>query len=119
MIPKTIVEHDKSGLEMVLDAMDELLEEKFIEGIKSKHHNAYEIEQSQKRWESICIKAEIEASKGIWRTKDGRVLKVEEMETGHIKNCMRMLERNNVPIRKPYIVMFTKELHRRGEQNED
>ena len=27
MIPKTIVEHDKSGLEMVLDAMDELLEE--------------------------------------------------------------------------------------------
>jgi hypothetical protein len=81
--------------------------------------NAYEIEQSQKRWESIFIKAEIEASKGIWRTKDGRVLKVEEMETGHIKNCMRMLERNNVPIRKPYIVMFTKELHRRGEQNED
>lgn len=46
MIPKTIVEHDKSGLEMVLDAMDELLEEKFIEGIKSKHRNAYEIEQT-------------------------------------------------------------------------
>lgn len=46
MIPKTIVEHDKSGLEMVLDAMDDLLEEKFIEGIKNKHHNTYEIEQT-------------------------------------------------------------------------
>ncbi len=46
MIPQTIVEHNKSGLEMVLDAMDELLEEKFIEGIKSKHHNTYEIEQT-------------------------------------------------------------------------
>lgn len=75
--------------------------------------NAYEIEQEQKRWESICIIAEIEASKGIWRTKDGRVLKVEEMDTGHIENCIRMLERNNVPFRKPYIKMFTDELCRR------
>ena len=80
--------------------------------------NAYEIEQSQKRWESICIKAESEASKGMWRTKDGRVLNVEDMGTEHIQNCIRMLERNNVPIRKPYIIMFTKELHRRGEQDE-
>ena len=79
--------------------------------------NAYEIEQSQRRWESLCIKAEIEASRGIWRTKDGRILKVEEMETGHIENCIRMLERNNVPFRDPYVRMFTEELQKRGKQD--
>ena len=46
MIPKTIVEHDKSGLEMVLVALEELLEEKFVEGIKNKHRTIYEIEQT-------------------------------------------------------------------------
>ena len=45
MILKTVVEHDKSGLEMVLDAMNELLEEKFVEGIKNKHRTLYEIKQ--------------------------------------------------------------------------
>ncbi len=46
MIPNTIVEKDDSGLLMVLDALDELLEEKFIEGIRSKHRSLYEIEQT-------------------------------------------------------------------------
>ena len=46
MIPKTIVEHDKSGLEMVLAALEELLEERFVEGIKNKHRTLYEIEQT-------------------------------------------------------------------------
>lgn len=46
MIPKTIVEHDKSGLEMVLEALEELLQERFVEGIKNKHRTLYEIEQT-------------------------------------------------------------------------
>lgn len=46
MIPKTIVEHDKSGLEMVLVALEELLEERFVEGIKNKHRSLYEIGQT-------------------------------------------------------------------------
>lgn len=28
-----------------------------------------------------------------WKTKEGKVLRVSEMETSHIRNCMRMLER--------------------------
>ena len=42
----TIVEKDKSGLVMVLDAIDEIQEDKFIEGIRNRHHNIYEIEQT-------------------------------------------------------------------------
>ena len=46
MIPSTIVEHDKSGLEKVLAALQELLEDHFIEGIRCKHRTLYEIEQT-------------------------------------------------------------------------
>lgn len=28
-----------------------------------------------------------------WKTKDGKKMKPEDMETSHIKNCVRMLER--------------------------
>lgn len=45
MVLSTIVEHDKSGLEMVLDAMSELLEEKFVEGVKNRHRTLFEIQQ--------------------------------------------------------------------------
>ena len=41
----TIVEHDDSGLLMVLDALDELREDRFIEGIRSKQRSHYEIMQ--------------------------------------------------------------------------
>ena len=29
-----------------------------------------------------------------WKTKDGRELDIKNMETSHIKNCIRMVERN-------------------------
>ena len=29
-----------------------------------------------------------------WKTKDGKKLKITEMETSHIENCIKMLERN-------------------------
>lgn len=61
MIPKTIVEHDKSGLEKVLDAMDELLVEKFVEGVKSKHRTTYEIEQTTEMVKIYQHRVNIEA----------------------------------------------------------
>ena len=45
MIPKTIVEHDESGLIMVLNAMELLKEERFIEGIRYKLRTPFEIQQ--------------------------------------------------------------------------
>ena len=62
MIPSTIVEHDSSGLEMVLDAMDELLEEKFIEGIRNKHHDVYEIKQNAEQVKIYQHRMNIEAN---------------------------------------------------------
>lgn len=73
---------------------------------------AYESEQALKLWE----KASIYASKGIWHTKDGRMLLVEDMTTQHIHNCIRMMERNNNPLLDVYRPMFEKELAKRKEE---
>lgn len=45
MIVSTIVEHDQSGLEKVIVALDKLEEERFIEGIRCRHRDMYEVEQ--------------------------------------------------------------------------
>ncbi|MBR4379841.1 MAG: hypothetical protein IKP48_01105 [Bacteroidaceae bacterium] len=49
---KTIVEHDQSGIEMVQNAVDNLLEERFIEGIRTKHHTIDEIFETT---EMVCM----------------------------------------------------------------
>jgi len=72
---------------------------------------AYEREQALELWE----KATIFASKGIWHTKDGRTLLVEDMTTQHIHNCIRMMERNNNPLLDVYRPMFEKELVKRED----
>ena len=75
----------------------------------------YERDEAMKRWESICTNVAMEASHGIWHTLDGRIMHVEEMETEHIRNCIRMLKRNNNPFWKFYKPMFEGELAKRGE----
>lgn len=51
-----------------------------------------------------------------WTTRDGRTLKITEMTTQHIQNCMKMLERESTEddIDKFYFVLET-ELNRRRE----
>lgn len=71
----------------------------------------YEREQA----EAIWFKAVADASHGIWRTKDGRTLFVEDMTTQHIHNCIRMMERNNNPLLDVYRPMFEKELAKRED----
>ena len=36
---------------------------------------------------------EIMESDTLWRTKDGQVMKIKNMETSHIENCIRLLGR--------------------------
>lgn len=81
--------------------------------------NYYEHDQAIAKWEEICIRAMNNASHGLWITKDGRYLHVSEMETSHIENCIRMLERNNSPFKKYYIPMFENELRARKDGDTD
>ena len=57
---------------------------------------------------------EEEAERGVWTTKDGREIPVEEMTTSHIQNTIALLERNNCDdMYTPWITVFHKELQRR------
>lgn len=47
---------------MVLDAMDELLQEKFIEGVKSKHRTIYEVKQTLEKVQEYQHRVNIEAN---------------------------------------------------------
>lgn len=61
-----------------------------------------------------------EAEAGMWTQKDGTRIAVEDMETSHIQNCIRMLTRQierygSDDIREAWIEVFDKELRRRYE----
>lgn len=45
----------------------------------------------------------------VWRTRDGETIRVEDMTTRHIRNCMRLFSEND-----PKYIMFEEELERRG-----
>jgi hypothetical protein len=58
---------------------------------------------------------ESNARKGIWTTKDGKKIHVSDMTTSHIKNTIRVMERNDSEdLLLPWIDRFKKELERRG-----
>lgn len=48
---------------------------------------------------------------GIWTMRDGTEIAVMDMTTTHIRNCMRMVGKNN-----GWYSVFADELKRRGEQ---
>jgi len=41
-----------------------------------------------------------------WKTKDGTVLEIKHMDSEHIKNCMKMLERNEERIGYNLMIKF-------------
>lgn len=44
-----------------------------------------------------------------WKTREGKVLKVKDMSTAHIKNCMRMIGKTD-----DFYYVFEAELNRRS-----
>lgn len=46
-----------------------------------------------------------------WRCRDGRVIKLKDMTTDHIRNCMRIITEND-----DFWYVFEAELKRRGEK---
>lgn len=56
---------------------------------------------------------------GIWQQKDGKEIRVKDMESSHIENCIRMLQRQIKEygiddIKEGWIETFQRELKKRG-----
>ena len=57
------------------------------------------------------------ASKGLWITKDKKILKMSEMTTSHINNCIRRFENSDSAF-TVFIPAFKEELRIRERLNE-
>lgn len=97
----TIVEHDQSGLEMVLDAMKELLEEKFIEGIKNRHHTLFDITQMKEMIGIYQHRMNLEANAvakfsetfiGSFATQNNKCFNTAEVLFGKIRKTIASLK---------------------------
>ena len=62
--------------------------------------------------------AEMEADARVqhkeWLMANGKVVKIKDMETSHIKNCINMIERNKWNDKKRLTEMLQEELAARG-----
>ena len=48
-----------------------------------------------------------------WRMRNGQLIAIQDMDTSHIKNCIKMIYRHNGMWRHQYLRYFEKELHKR------
>lgn len=65
---------------------------------------------------SVSAIIEKRMAEGIWRTKDGTDLKINDMTTSHIKNCINLIERQvkaGYELYASYIPLFKEELEKR------
>jgi hypothetical protein len=53
------------------------------------------------------------AYKGVWNTRDGRVINIKDMETSHLKNTVKMLERKGDYMWDLHIAKMKREIQKR------
>ncbi len=60
-----------------------------------------------------AYEAEENIRRGIWVAKDGTKYLISKMQTSHIKNCIRMIQRSNYCRRSEYLKPLIQELKKR------
>lgn len=78
------------------------LEDKALEAL---YGSDYDLDSTHLGVEFISIPA--------WRMKDGNLIAIRDMETSHIKNCIKMIYRSNGTWRHQYLRYFEAELRKR------
>ena len=72
------------------------------------------VEEMEADFAVLEATVETSAREGIWTTRDGRRIAVEDMTDSHIRNTIAYLERNDVcDTYLPWIVRMKRELKRR------
>lgn len=75
------------------------------------------VEEMEADFAVLEASIEMSARKGIWTTRDGQRIAVEDMTDSHIRNTIAYLERNDVcDIYLPWITRMQRELKRRGKE---
>lgn len=75
------------------------------QALEALYDSDYDLDSAHSDVESISIPA--------WRMKDGKLIAIRDMETSHIKNCIKMIYRSNGTWRHQYLRYFEAELCKR------
>ena len=73
--------------------------------LKAIYGNDYELDSTRSSVEIISIPA--------WRMKNGELIAIKDMDTSHIKNCIKMIYKSNGTWRHQYLRYFEAELRKR------
>ena len=73
--------------------------------LEALYGSDYDLDSAHSGVEFISIPA--------WRTADGNLIAIQDMDTSHIKNCIKMIYRKNGTWRHQYLRYFETELRKR------
>lgn len=73
--------------------------------LEALYGSDYDLDSTRSSVEFISIPA--------WRMKDGKLIAIRDMDTSHIKNCIKMIYRSNGKWRHQYLRYFEAELRKR------
>ena len=70
--------------------------------LEALYGSDYDLDSTHSGVEFISIPA--------WRMKDGELIAIKDMDTSHIKHCIKMIYESNGTWRYPYLKYFKAEL---------
>lgn len=73
--------------------------------LEALYGSDYDLDSTHSGVEFISIPA--------WRMADGNLIAIQDMDTSHIKNCIKMIYRKNGTWRHQYLRYFETELRKR------
>lgn len=73
--------------------------------LEALYDSDYDLDSTRSSVEFISIPA--------WRTKNGKLIAIRDMDTSHIKNCIKMIYKSNGTWRHQYLRYFEAELRKR------
>lgn len=94
---------------------EELLIEQYYERERAKE---YKKKLRALEHNTIHITERVYPHSPLWITQDGQRLKIEDMTTTHIKNCLKLIYKSNGKWRNQFIRPFECELRKRKYQEQ-
>lgn len=73
--------------------------------LEALYGSDYDLDSTRSSVEFISIPA--------WRMKNGELIAIKDMDTSHIKNCIKMIYKSNGTWRHQYLRYFEAELRKR------
>ena len=73
--------------------------------LEALYGSDYDLDSTHSGVEFISIPA--------WRMRNGKLIAIKDMDTSHIKNCIKMIYRSNGTWRRQYLRYFEAELRKR------